>query len=171
MSLLQRLETMIDVSGRWLGWLNLLMVFGTLVIVILRYLFNEGSILLQESVMYVHAIVFMLGMAVTFKSDDHVRVDVLYQRFSERGQHWVNLLGGLLLLLPMMGFILWECLDYVALSWRTQEASQETGGLPYVYLLKTLIPMMVVLLSLQAILGIIRHAQALRSIPKEQPSS
>lgn len=148
---------MIRRSGVGLAWLNLLMVIGTLAIVILRYVFAISSPALQEGVMYVHAIIFMLGMAFTMEMDEHVRVDILYQRLSAKGKAWVNIVGGLTLLLPMMLFIGWESLDYAALSWRSMETSQEAGGLPYVYLLKSLIPVMVGLLVLQVLLDIGRQ--------------
>ncbi len=169
MNWIDSLETFVSRVGKAVSWLNLLMVAGTLGVVLLRYLFNIGSVTLQESVMYLHAIVFMLGMALTFQWNEHVRVDVLYQGFGPRARAWVNLLGGLFLLLPLLAFIAWESLDYVSLSWRTREASQETGGLPFVYLLKTLIPLMVLLLTLQALADLGRQFNILRGAPAEKP--
>jgi TRAP-type mannitol/chloroaromatic compound transport system permease small subunit len=148
-------EAVIRHIGQRLAWLNLLMVAGTLSIVVLRYGFSISLPLLQESVMYAHALVFMLGMAFTLQVDEHVRVDIVYQRLSQRGRCWVNLWGSILLLVPMLLFIGWESIGYVALSWQSMETSQEAGGLAYVYLLKTLIPVMVVLLLCQALLDLI----------------
>ncbi len=149
-------------GGAALAWLNLLMVAGTLAGVVLRYLFSISLPALQESVMYTHALVFMLGMAFTMQADEHVRVDIVYHRLSRRQQCMVNVFGALLLLLPFLAFIGWESLDYVALSWRSMETSQEAGGLGWVYLLKSLIPAMVVAMILQAIIDVGRNIHYLR---------
>jgi TRAP-type mannitol/chloroaromatic compound transport system permease small subunit len=140
-----------ELLGRALAWLTLLMVLITFAVVVLRYGFNLGWIGMQESVSYLHALVFMLGAGYAFKHEAHVRVDIFYRNFSPRRQAWINLLGNLLLLIPFTVFILVNSFDYVAASWRIHEASSETGGLPYIYLLKTVIPAMAVVLLLQAV--------------------
>ena len=125
------------------------MVGITFTVVVLRYLFHSGSIALQESITYLHATLFMLGAAWTLKQDGHVRVDIFYSKQSRRTRAWIDLAGTLLLLFPVCGFILFSSLDYVAASWSVQEGSQEAGGLDAVFLLKTAIPLMAVLLMLQ----------------------
>ncbi|MEZ5541129.1 MAG: TRAP transporter small permease subunit [Pseudomonadota bacterium] len=150
---LQRLARLLDgfaeQTGRLLSWLTLAMVVITCVVVLLRYAFGIGSIALQESVTYLHALVFMLCAAYTLRHDAHVRVDIFYQRWSPRARAWVDLLGTLLLLAPVCVFILVSSLDYVAVSWSIREGSREAGGLDGVYLLKTAIPVMAALLLLQ----------------------
>jgi TRAP-type mannitol/chloroaromatic compound transport system permease small subunit len=133
------------------------MMLLTCLIVLLRYGLGIGSIALQESVLYMHAMVFMLGAAYTFKDDEHVRVDVLYRDFSPRKKAWVNILGGLFFLLPFCAYTAYMSIDYVAASWRVLETSQEPGGLPFVYLLKTLIPIMMALLIIQGIADILKN--------------
>ncbi|NIR25762.1 MAG: TRAP transporter small permease subunit, partial [Gammaproteobacteria bacterium] len=118
------------------------MVLVTFAVVLLRYLFNTGWIAMQESITYMHALVFMLGAAYTLRHDGHVRVDIFYQKFSPRTRAWVDLLGTLLLLLPVTLFIAWVSWEYVSTAWALKEGSRETGGLPGVYLLKTAIPLM-----------------------------
>jgi TRAP-type mannitol/chloroaromatic compound transport system permease small subunit len=125
------------------------MVIITFSVVVLRYVFESGSIALQESVTYMHAVVFMLCAAYTLKHDAHVRVDIFYQRWSVRTRAWADLLGTLLLLVPVCVFIIASSLGYVAASWSILEGSQEAGGLDGVYLLKTAIPVMAGLLLLQ----------------------
>jgi TRAP-type mannitol/chloroaromatic compound transport system permease small subunit len=142
-----------EILGRALAWLTILMVLITFAVVVLRYAFNLGWISMQESVSYLHALVFMLAAGYAFKHEAHVRVDIFYQNFSARRRAWVNLLGNLLFLIPFAVFILINSFDYVAVSWRIKEASPETGGLPYIYLLKTVIPAMAVVLLLQAAAG------------------
>lgn len=136
-------------TGRAVAWLTVLMVIITFSVVVLRYGFDLGSIAMQESVIYLHALNFMLGAAYTLKHDAHVRVDIFYQKMTSRGKAWVDLFGTLLLLLPMCGFIGWSSWDYVATAWSVREASGEAGGLPFVYLLKSTLLVMPALLILQ----------------------
>jgi TRAP-type mannitol/chloroaromatic compound transport system permease small subunit len=143
------LDRLAELTGRIVSWLTLAMVLVTVAVVVLRYLFDIGSIALQESITYLHATVFMLGAAYTLKHDAHVRVDIFYQQCTPRARAWINLLGTLLLLLPVCVFIFISSLDYVAAAWSIQEGSREAGGLDGVYLLKTVIPLMAVLLLLQ----------------------
>lgn len=127
------------------------MVIVTFTVVVLRYVFDLGWIALQESISYMHAVVFMLGAAYTFKNNAHVRVDIFYNRFDKRGKAWIDVSGNLIFLMPVCVFIFIHSLNYVSVSWRIKEASLETGGLPFIYLLKTVIPLMALLLLLQAI--------------------
>ena len=144
-----KLDRFAERTGRFIAWLTLGMVVITFTVVVLRYLFNTGSIALQESITYLHATLFMLGAAWTLKQDGHVRVDIFYSKQTRRTRAWIDLTGTLLLLFPVCGFILFSSLDYVAASWSVQEGSQEAGGLDAVFLLKTAIPLMAVLLMLQ----------------------
>ena len=154
--------------GKTISWLTLFMVLVMFGIVVMRYVFNEGSIAVQESVMYMHALVFMLGAAFTLKRDGHVRVDIFYNRMSNRGKSLVNLLGNLLLLLPVCIFIFWSSWDYVIEAWRIKESSREAGGLPWIYLLKTSILIMATLLILQAFANMLRDISSIiNKTPKE----
>lgn len=137
--------------GRTLAWLTLAMVAVTFTVVVLRYGFSMGWIAMQEVTMYLHAYVFLGCAGYTLLHNNHVRVDVFYNRMSDRGRAWVNLLGALFLLLPTFSFILWVSWDYVGSSWALRESSPETGGLPYVYILKTAIPMLAVVMLLQGL--------------------
>ena len=152
---LARLARLIDQLSEWTGravaWLTLGMVLVTFAVVLLRYLFNTGWIAMQESITTMHALVFMLGAAYTLRHDGHVRVDIFYQKFGPKGRAWVDLLGTLLLLMPVTLFIAWVSWDYVAASWELKEGSREAGGLPGVYLLKSAIPLMAALMLLQGI--------------------
>ena len=112
---------------------------------------------MQECVNYMHSLVFMLGAAYAYKHAAHVRVDIFYMNFSAKKKAWVNLIGNIFLLAPICFFIFFVSFEYVAVSWRIQESSQETGGLPFVYLLKTIIPLMASLLLTQAIADSLRQ--------------
>ncbi len=160
-----RLDQVAERTGRAAAWLALALVLVTFSVVVLRYLFAFGSIALQEAALYLHASLFLLGAAYTLKADAHVRVDIFYRHLAARGRAVVDLLGALLLLLPVCGFLLWISWDYVASAWALHEGSRETGGLPYVYLLKTLIPLAAGLLILQGI------SQALHSLATLLPAA
>lgn len=140
-----------DRIGRSVAWLTIGMVIVTFVVVIARYLFDINSIALQESVMYMHGSVFMLGIAFTLKEKAHVRVDVLYERFNNRKRALVDMFGTILFLVPVNAFVFWASLEYVIFSWSVSESSAQPGGLPAVFLLKTLIPVMAGLVLLQGI--------------------
>ena len=166
-TIISYLDRVSEALGRLLATASLAIMAITFLVVLLRYGFNTSgmslggirisAIALQESVMYLHAILFMLASAYTLKHNGHVRVDVFYRKFSPRTRAWVDLLGTLLLLFPMMGFILWASLDFVAFSWQIQERSGEADGLPYIYLLKSLIPAMCVLMLSQGLIEVLRN--------------
>ena len=161
--IIQFIDRLNDLIGRAVSWLTLAMVIVTCAVVVARYVFSFGSIALQETVMYLHGMVFLTGIAFTLKEQGHVRVDVLHERFSERTRALIDILGNLLFLLPVAGYIFWASLDYVSFSWSVKEASAQPGGLPGVYLLKTLIPMMAGLLILQGISETAKSLQKIRA--------
>ena len=162
----QRLASLLDALaeriGRLVSWLTLGMVLATVTVVVLRYAADMGLIWLQESINWMHSLVFMLGAAYTLKADEHVRVDVFYRGMSDRRKAAINLAGTILFLLPLCAFLLVESWQYVATSWRIAERSREAGGLPMIYLLKTVIPVMAVLLALQGISMVLRAILRLR---------
>ena len=144
--------------GRAVAWLALALVLLTAAVVILRYGFGFGRIYLQEIITYLHATVFMLAAAWTLHQDGQVRMDVFYRAMRPRARAWVDLFGSLLLLLPTAGVLLWLSWDYAEKAWLLREASRETGGLPFLYLLKTLIPVTAGLLLLQGLADALRCA-------------
>lgn len=145
------IERGIDALGRALAWLTPALVGLAFGLVLVRYVLGTGSLAGQEAVLWLHSLVFLLGAAYALRHGQHVRVDLLYQRFTPRGKAWVDLLGTLVFLLPFCLFMLWISLDYVAASWSQREGSREPGGLPGVFLLKTLIPIAAALLALQGV--------------------
>ena len=129
---------------------------------ILRYGFDIGSIALQESISYFHAFIFMLGAAYTLKHDGHVRVDIFYRNMKQTRKAWVDLLGTLFLLFPVCLFILFSSWDYVFTSWTQLEQSGEAGGLAYVYILKTALLIMPILLMLQGAALVMKNLLTLK---------
>jgi len=161
---LANIESFIDWSGRTVSWLSLFLVLVTFIIVVLRYVFDSGSIALQEITTYLHATIFLVGMAYTMQQDAHVRVDIFYTRCSTQTKAWIDLFGALFLLLPFMLFISWVSWLYIADSWAVFEGSREAGGLPGVFLLKSLILVMTFLLSLQAFTQIARNIETILAV-------
>ncbi len=155
------IDRLIAAIGRAVIWLSLALVLLQFAVVVLRYLFGIGSIWLSESVIYTHAALFLLAAAWTLQQDGHARVDVFYAAASVRRKALVDLFGSLLLLLPFMAAVFWYALPYVARSWSILEHSREISGLPFVYLLKTLIPLFAVLMALQGVSQTMRAARLL----------
>mgnify|MGYP003632440713 FL=1 len=143
------IDSLTERLGRLLAWLIPLMMLGTTSVVVMRYGFGQGMTALQESVSYLHGTVFMLGAAYTLKHGGHVRVDIFYRRFSPRTKAWVDSIGSIVFLLPLCGLILITSWDFTLNAWAIHETSVEPGGLPFVYLLKTLLPLMAINLAMQ----------------------
>lgn len=152
----QYIDAFTDLSGRVLAWLSLGMALLTATIVVMRYGFNTGSILAQELVIYLHGCLFMLGAAYALKHGAHVRVDIFYRRFGPRAQAWVDSLGGIVFLMPFCIFVGLVSWGYVSESWAIREISPEPGGIPAVFLLKSLIPAMALNLFLQGLAETLR---------------
>lgn len=169
---IHHLERLTEGLGRLVAYAAWLIMLLTLLVVIMRYGWHTGtlqlgsitisSIALQEGVMYLHAMLFMLTSAFTLKHNGHVRVDVFYRHFSARTRAWVDLLGSLLLLIPVSVFIAWTSWDFVEFAWRIKERSQEAEGLPWQWVLKALIPAMAATLVFQGLLEAAKQVLILR---------
>ena len=154
-----------DATGRAAAWLTLAMVVISFVIVIIRYAFDSGFIWLQESLIWMHAAVFMLGTAYTLQRDEHVRVDIFYRDMTVKRRALVNLLGVLFFIFPLCAFFLIEGFDYVRASWEIREVSRDSGGLPYPFvpLLKSILLLMPISVALQGLSMILQSVSELRS--------
>ena len=167
--LLVLLDGITEVVGRAIAWLVIVMMLVQFAIVVMRYALGIHSVVMQESVMYMHAMVFMLGAAWTLRHDGHVRVDIFYRRLSQRGRAWIDLFGTLFLLIPVALFIAIGSFGYVRSSWAILERSPD-GGIPGVYLLKSLILVMMALLLIQGVAQLIRQVMILRGqAPGSEP--
>ena len=150
--------------GRAAAWLTVFMVFVTVTVVLMRYVFDAGQIWLQETVVWMHAVVFMMGAAHTLRAEQHVRVDIFYRSMPRRRRAWIDLVGVLIFLLPVCLFLAWTSFDFVAQSWSIREASREPGGLPYPFipLLKSVLLLMPITVALQGLSMFLKSLQALR---------
>jgi TRAP-type mannitol/chloroaromatic compound transport system permease small subunit len=154
--------------GRAAAWCCLFIVLAEFAVVVMRYAFGIGSIRLQESVLYAHGALFMLAAAWTLQIDGHVRVDIFYAQASPRTKALIDLVGSLVFLLPVTVVVGALSLPYVERSWAVFEGSREASGLPFVYLLKTLIPLFALLLGLQGVAQAIR-AWLVLTAPRPTP--
>lgn len=154
-----------NITGKATSWLTLAMVIFTAIIVVMRYVFDTGFIWMQESVTWMHAAVFMIGAAYTLLHEEHVRVDIFYRKMSDRGRAVVDLLGVVLFLLPLCGFLAFTAYDFAAAAWSIHETSREPGGLPYpmIPLLKSIVIIMPVAVALQGISLLMRSITAIRA--------
>ncbi len=152
--------------GRAVSWLTLAMVLVTFFVAVMRYGFAWGQVWIQESYVWMHGLVFMLGAGYTLLHQGHVRVDILYRGASLRFRAWVDLVGSLLLALPMMVTVFVVSWPYVLESWLKLESSREAGGLPGLFLLKTALLLFALLVGLQALALAMRAWLALRGRPQ-----
>jgi TRAP-type mannitol/chloroaromatic compound transport system permease small subunit len=167
-SLARRVDAVNDVIGRAVAWLSLGMVLVQFTVVVMRYVFGLGSLYMQHSILFMHAIVFLVAAGYALKDDEHVRIDIFYAKGSPRQKAMVDLAGTLLFLLPFCCLVWITAWPYVLASWRTYEGSLEVKGLPGVFLLKTFILVYVALLALQ---GVSLAARSLLAIVGVQSSS
>jgi TRAP-type mannitol/chloroaromatic compound transport system permease small subunit len=159
-SRLVQLADLIDRFTRAVGqaamWCALAMVAVQFAVVVMRYALGVGSIWLQELIIYEHAALFMLAAAWTLQVGGHVRVDIFYSGARPRTKAWIDLTGALVFLFPFAIVLASLSWPYVARSWAILERSREASGLPLVFLLKTLIPALALLIGLQGVAQAIR---------------
>ena len=149
--MVRAIDRMNELIGRAVAWLTLAMVLATFFVAGARYGFNWGRVWIQETYIWMHGIVFMLGAGYTLLHDGHVRVDIFYRPASARTKAWIDLLGSLLLLLPIVVMVAWVSWPYIAESWSKLEGSREAGGLPGLFLLKSAILGFCLLIGLQGL--------------------
>jgi TRAP-type mannitol/chloroaromatic compound transport system permease small subunit len=170
--LIRVVDTINERMGRAVSWLVLFMVLIQFAVVVARYVFGMGFIWLQESIIYMHAFVFLAAAGYTLLHNGHVRVDIFYGSMTDRGKAIVDLVGGLVFLLPMCGAIFWISFGYVSRSWQVLEGSPEgDSGIPAVFLLKGMILVFCVVVALQGVALIARSVLTLSGKPLPSPVS
>lgn len=150
------LDSFSEMTGKICSWFVALMVLVTCLVVVMRYGLDMGSVFLQDVVLYLHGGLFLLGAAFALKRGAHVRVDIFYRNFSTSKKAIVDLLGNLIFLQPICWTILLYSWGYVEFSWRIMEVSPEPDGLPFVYVQKSLLIVVAILLALQSISEILK---------------
>ncbi|SER80166.1 TRAP-type mannitol/chloroaromatic compound transport system, small permease component [Tranquillimonas rosea] len=151
------------ITGATVRWIALVMVILQFGVVLLRYVFGISDIALNESVLYLHATLFMLGAGYTLLVDGHVRVDIFYAKARRGTRAGIDVFGHLVLLIPAMLALLYWSWPSVRNAWAIREGPISVGGIPAVYLLKTLIPAFCVLLIVQSVACLLRELARLRA--------
>jgi len=147
----QTVDWINEKTGVFAAWLTTLLVINVFYDTIMRYIFNKGSIGLQELEWHIFSVIFLVGAAYTLKHDGHVRVDIIYTKLSPRTKAWIDLLGTFLLLVPFCLIVIYATRLFVLNSWAVREMSPDPGGLPARYIIKAVIPGGFFLLLLQGI--------------------
>jgi len=156
-----RIERFVDLVGEWTSWLALVIVALMATNVLLRYLFSTGSVWAQELEWHLLAPLILFGSSYALRHGAHVRVDIIYGRFSERSKAIVDLASAILAI-AISALFIWFSLHYVQQSYVIDEGSPDPGGLPHRYLLKALIPIGFALLLLQSIAVALDSLEKLR---------
>tara|TARA_B100001093_G_C26557955_1_gene897384 strand:+ start:88 stop:588 length:501 start_codon:yes stop_codon:yes gene_type:complete len=144
-----RIDKISDLFGVFVSWMMICLVINVAVVVLLRYFFSIGFIWMQELYIWFHSLAFLLGAGYTLLHNGHVRIDVIYRNLSERSCAIINCLGTLVLALPVLHLIYTKSLPMILRSWSVWEGSVEAGGLPGVYMFKTLIAVFAAVFALQ----------------------
>jgi TRAP-type mannitol/chloroaromatic compound transport system permease small subunit len=172
---LLQLARIIDAANERIGvtvaWLALALVLVEFTVVLMRYVFGIGSVKMQESIVYMHATVFMVAAGYTLLHNGHVRCDIFYAAASPRRQALVDLIGVALFLLPTCALIVWAAWPYVAQAWAVREGSPEGRlGIPAVFLLKSIILVFAGLVALQGIALALHSALRLAGVEAAAPA-
>ncbi len=157
------LDSLIDRVGRATSWLTLTLVLLIAVEVLLRYTASIGAVWAQELEWHILAVIALWGIAYTQKEDAHVRVDILYQSFSERTKLWVELASAVLVMLPIALYIAWLSIAFVRQSHGMGEISPDPGGLTHRWILKSFVTTGFLLLAVQSLAIALRSAGRLLS--------
>ncbi len=148
-ALIKLIDHLNEAVGRLMGWLTILMVINVFIVVVLRYVFSIGWVWMQELYIWIHATVFMMGAGYTLLHDGHVRIDLIYRTASPRYKAMVDILGSLFLATPLIYVIISRAMPLIIRSIENMERSAEAGGLPGVFLLKSVIAVFCILFGLQ----------------------
>lgn len=167
----QRLDDINQAIGMSVAWFALFMVLVQFLVVVLRYVFGYGSIFLQESTIYLHGLLFMLGAGYTLLRGGHVRVDVFYNAAAPKTKAAIDLFGVCCFLIPVCLTIGWFSFPYTVNSWKILESSNESSGIPAVFILKSSILVFCTLMILQGVSLAIRSLTVLTDTPVDAPGS
>ena len=167
----QWLDAVLTAIGKAASWLWIVVTGVIIWAVVGRYVFGQGSVLLEEIQWHLAGIGWLLGLAYTLVVDDHVRVDVIHERLSLRAQGWVELFGLAFLLLPFLVISVNEMVPYAINSWEVDETSQAPGGLPHRWVLKFIIALAFTLIIVAALSRLLKVTALLFGFPRPVPAT
>jgi len=133
------LDRLLQAIGQAASWIWALLMGVIILNVFMRYALGEGRIEFEELQWHLYSIGWLLGLSYCFATDDHVRVDLLHHRLALRTQAWIELFGILFLLAPFIGIVLWYAIPFISYAWQTGEVSGDPGGLPYRWMIKSVL--------------------------------
>ena len=171
LTLARLIDALTERVGRLSIWLVLIATLISAGNALARYTLGESSNAWLEIQWYLFGAMFLLAAGYTLKHNGHVRIDILYNRFGPRGQAWIDLIGGLLFLLPMAGLLAWLAWPVFMDAWLTHEMSPDAGGLVR-WPVKLLLPVGFALLALQGMAEVIKRIGVLSghlTLPHEAP--
>lgn len=149
------------------AWLNLLLVGIILTQVVLRYGFNHGLVPLEELIWHLYSIAFMFGIAYAITNDSHIRVDIIHMNLPRKAQHIVEILGILLLLMPFLSILFAHSLEWSIEAFHINESSANPTGLPYRWIIKSVVPLTALLMFVAALSRLIQEVLLLLHYGKE----
>jgi TRAP-type mannitol/chloroaromatic compound transport system permease small subunit len=157
-NLSSKIDGFTEYTGKLISWLVIILVLLVGYDVSMRYLLQSGSIGIQELEWHLFSVIFLLGAAYTLKHDEHVRLDVLYRSgfLSDRFRAWIDVFGAIFILLPFCLLIIISAWPFVSQAFIHNEASPDPGGLPFRWIIKTMIPIGFFMLLLQGIAELIK---------------
>ncbi|NQV58079.1 MAG: TRAP transporter small permease subunit [Alphaproteobacteria bacterium] len=158
------IDLMNEKIGRTISWLALFMILVQFIVVVMRYIFGLGSIMIQESIVYMHALIFLIAAGYTLLHDGHVRVDIFYGAASIKRKALINFIGVLVFLWPVCLLIIIVSTKFITAAWAVREGSPEGSGIQAVYLLKTTIWIFAGLLMLQGYSLLVNSWAVMRGI-------
>jgi TRAP-type mannitol/chloroaromatic compound transport system permease small subunit len=165
------IDALTERVGRLIIWLVLVATLISAGNALIRYSLGESSNAWLEIQWYLFGAMFLLAAGYTLKHNGHVRIDIFYNRLGPRGQAWIDLIGGLLFLLPMAVLLAWLAWPMFHEAWVTHEMSPDAGGLVR-WPVKLLLPLGFGLLALQGVAEVIKRIGVLSghlALPREAP--
>jgi len=159
-------NSFVDIIGRVISWLLLLMILNVLFDVAMRYLFHNSSVGMQEFEWHLFSVVILFGLGYALKEEAHVRVDFLYDNFSKKTKAYVNIYGTLLFLLPLALLILFGSFEFVLDSFTMNEISEDPGGLTHRWIIKAMIPLGSIFLIMSSIGYILKNIIIIKELKK-----
>lgn len=149
-------------TGRLLSWANFILILVTMLQVVLRYGFNHGLVVLEELEWHLYGFAFMMGLSYALITNSHVRVDVIQSRFSRKTREWIDIIGHVFLLLPFIATVIYFGWEFTYKSFELSEHSNAPMGLPYRWIIKSVVPISFAFLGLATISRIIRSFAVIR---------
>ena len=150
-SIIQLIDLINEWAGRSVSWLLVIMVLNVFFVVVLRYIFSYGAIWMQELYVWNHSIVFLLGAGYTLLHNGHVRIDLIYRTASSKYKSIIDIFGSIFFAIPVIYCIFLKSLPMVQRSWGVLEKSAEAGGLPGLFLFKSVLLVFCILFGIQFI--------------------